>query len=528
MNRVKVLDCTLRDGGYVNNWDFGEQNIRKIISKLDESGVDIVECGFISSKLKYDKDNSRFDSVERVSTVIPSGKRPCMYVAMINYGEVVLDDIPDRITNYIDGIRVAFHKKDIEEALALCDGIAQKGYKVFIQPMVSVSYTDKEFIELISMSNRINPYAFYIVDSFGVMKRNDLLRLFYLVDHNLAQDIYVGYHSHNNMQLSYSNSQSLVDLKTRRKLIIDASVYGMGRGAGNLNTELFIEYLNLNNGTQYKSIPLLQIIDEVLNYIYAQNYWGYSFAHFLSAKYNCHPNYATDLSKKDTLTAEDVSNILLSMDDQKRSNYSESYIEKLYQEYQAHRINDEKCLKELEHIFKNKNIVAIASGNSVSKEKKKINKIRTESNTLFVAVNYIPKDIQVDYIFISNLKRYEHVKGVNRDKLITTSNVQTDRNIGYAINYLTLINEHPAVSDNAGLMLIKLACDLGVKKIRLAGYDGYSYDAMQNYAEEDMAFIKDKTVVDNLNAGMTRVLKQYSERIDIQFVTESKYNRDKG
>lgn len=85
-----------------------------------------------------------------------------------------------------------------------------------MQPMVSVSYSDIEFIELIRKSNEISPYAFYIVDSFGVMKKSDLMRLFHLVDHNLDKAIYVGYHSHNNIQLSYSNAQALVDLKTKK------------------------------------------------------------------------------------------------------------------------------------------------------------------------------------------------------------------------------------------------------------------------------------------------------------------------
>ena len=137
-----------------------------------------------------------------------------------------------------------------------------------MQPMVSVSYSDEEFINLINRSNELNPYAFYIVDSFGVMKRKDLMRLYYLVDHNLSNDIFVGYHSHNNIQMAYSNAQALVDLKTKRQLIIDSSVFGMGRGAGNLNTELFIEYLNELNGNKYRIKPLLKIIDQVLNPIY--------------------------------------------------------------------------------------------------------------------------------------------------------------------------------------------------------------------------------------------------------------------
>ena len=124
--------------------------------------------------------------------------------------------------------------------------------------MVSLSYTDEEFLDLIRRVNELEPYAFYIVDSFGMMKRKDLTRLFYLVEHNLNENIKIGFHSHNNMQLAYSNAQSLVDLHSDRELIIDASVYGMGRGAGNLNTELFVQYMRwqtLNCSVTRVSLP---------------------------------------------------------------------------------------------------------------------------------------------------------------------------------------------------------------------------------------------------------------------------------
>ena len=83
------------------------------------------------------------------------------------------------------------------------------------------------------------PYAFYLVDSFGTMKRKDMLRFFYMIEHNLREDIVIGFHSHNNLQLAYANAQTLVDLQTSRSLILDSSIMGMGRGAGNLNSELF-------------------------------------------------------------------------------------------------------------------------------------------------------------------------------------------------------------------------------------------------------------------------------------------------
>ena len=261
MNKIQVLDCTLRDGGYCNDCRFGFENEKKIVHGLVEANVDIIECGFLMNTVEYDKDVTRFSSLDEVAKIIPKNKEGKTFVMLTDYGKYRPEDLPEYNGVSVDGLRVAFHKKDRVVALEECKKIKNKGYKVFVQAMVSLSYTDEEFLDLIRRVNELEPYAFYIVDSFGMMKRKDLTRLFYLVEHNLNEKIKIGFHSHNNMQLAYSNAQSLVDLHSDRELIIDSSVYGMGRGAGNLNTELFVQYLNDNADGNYDIKPLLSIID---------------------------------------------------------------------------------------------------------------------------------------------------------------------------------------------------------------------------------------------------------------------------
>jgi 4-hydroxy 2-oxovalerate aldolase len=327
VNNINILDCTLRDGGYINDWKFGEKNIIKIIKYLSESKVDIIECGFLKDQEGLDFDSSIFDEVDRIHRMIPNNKNS-LYVAMVNVGEYDPKYLSYKFETKLDGIRIAFHKKDKDSAFKLAKEIAKKRYKVFLQPMVSLSYTDKEFIDLIEEANKlskeINLFAFYIVDSFGAMKQTDLLRLYHLVDNNLNENIYIGYHAHNNSQLAFSNAQSLVELRTKRKLIIDSSIYGMGRGAGNLNTELFIDYLNEIKNSNYTNIPILKIIDEILFNIYLTNPWGYSLPHYLSANNNCHPNYATYLNNKNTLTIEDMSNIISQIKEEKKNNFDKA------------------------------------------------------------------------------------------------------------------------------------------------------------------------------------------------------------
>ena len=150
MNKIQVLDCTLRDGGYCNQWQFGYSNIKKITQALTDASIDIIECGFLTDKIdKYDKDVTKFNSVEQITPIIPQNRNEKIYVAMANYGEFDVATLPEYNGKSIDGIRVAFHKKQLISALEMCKAIKAKGYKVFIQAMVSLSYTDEEFLSLI-------------------------------------------------------------------------------------------------------------------------------------------------------------------------------------------------------------------------------------------------------------------------------------------------------------------------------------------------------------------------------------------
>ena len=243
MKNVKVLDCTLRDGGYINNWKFGKENVKNIIHSLELANVDIIETGFLRPGV-YDEDTSVFSTVDQIKKQISPKKTGVLYTAMIenrNYPELSL---PDYDGCSIDVIRITFRKNEWSQAKKNIQDIVSKGYKVCVQPVGSASYDDESLLNLIKDVNIIKPYAFYIVDTLGVMYRNDMRRFFYLIDNNLSKDILIGYHSHNNLQMAFANAQEITRLNQTRTIILDSSCYGMGRGVGNLPTELIIDYLN--------------------------------------------------------------------------------------------------------------------------------------------------------------------------------------------------------------------------------------------------------------------------------------------
>lgn len=522
MSVIEVLDCTLRDGGYCNQWHFGFNNTKKIVRGLIEANVDIIECGFITNRVNYDSEITKYTSVNQIAEIIPSNRDGKLFVAMMNYGEYNPDDLPECDGNSIDGIRVAYHKKDVREALQLCGKIKQKGYRVFVQAMVSLCYSDKEFLDMIQKINEIEPYAFYIVDSFGEMKRSDLIRLFYLVEHNLKDSIKIGFHSHNNMQLAYSNAQTLVDMHTKRSLIIDSSIYGMGRGAGNLNTELFVEYLNDNNDCSYELKPLLAIIDEILNKFYQRNYWGYSLPNYISAVHHAHPNYAGYLDDKKTLTVENMNAIFDLIDEDKRVSYDETYIENLYVRFMAAGKVHEEHKNELINQLTGKTVLLIAAGRSSVEEKEKIIEFSDKENVVTISVNYDYPFVKADFIFLSNSRRYRELDISARERCIVTSNI-TAAGVYLQTGYRNLLAKDETVKDNAGMMAIKFLTTMNIKDIYLAGFDGYAHDSNENFGDSRMSVVMKNAVVDATNESMKKALAEYKKLVDIVFLTTPKY-----
>lgn len=522
MNKVHVLDCTLRDGGYCNEWKFGFDNIQEIIAGLVNAGVEIIECGFITNCVGYNQDVTKFSTVSEMAKMIPENREGKIFVAMMNYGEYNIEELPPYDGSSIDGIRVTFHKKNLNESLELCEKIKNKGYLVFIQAMVSLSYTDEEFLSMIRKVNTFEPYAFYIVDSFGMMKGKDLTRLFYVVEHNLKENIWIGFHSHNNLQLAYSNAQRLITVQTNRNLIIDSSIMGMGRGAGNLNTELFLEYLNENVEKKYDIKPLLVIVDKILTIFYKKNYWGYSLPNYISASHNAHPNYAEYLDAKKTLTFEDMNEIFDMMEDDKKVVYDKAYIEELYLKYQEKDRVQETHLSEFKDKIKGKTVLIVAPGQSSVTEKEKISKYAKQKRTITISINYEYDENLTDYIFISNRRRYQDLSVTKKAKSIVTSNISAS-GVYLQICYRELLNSIEAVEDNASLMLVKFLISQGIKKVYVAGMDGYSPNTDENYADQRMNFFTEKELAEKKNAGMASVLREYRKQIDIEMLTIPKY-----
>lgn len=511
--RITVLDCTLRDGGFVNDWNFGCRHIKSIAKNLVQSGVEHVELGFLKH-CQYDVSKTLFHQVSALTPfVIPQTETK--FWGMITYGQYDITEVPEREPGMIDGVRIIFKPEQQKEALKFCQEVNERGYKTFVNPTYAHAYSDKELLYIIDCVNEMKAHGVSIVDTIGCMRAKQVLHIFRLMDYNLAQEVSIGFHSHNNMQLSFSNAQLLVEEHTDRKLVIDASVRGMGRGAGNLCTELLLQYLNDNFEKNYNLVPILKIMDEQIDKIYAKIPWGYSVPYYLSSLLKCNTKYSAFLLKKASLPVESISEILAMLPDDKRSNYDEELIQDLYLEYQKNEVNDDALLDELRCAVQGRAILILAPGKSVVKEEGKVRAHIEKEQPYVISINFRPTNIQADKVFISNARRFEEQGDLSN--VIVTSNVPTD--VVPKLNYGSYLN-NSSMADNAALMLLKVLMKIGVNSVSFAGLDGFASDN-DDYAPEMDNNGRLVGEPDRRNDVMIEMLKKFP--IHIRFITSSRY-----
>ena len=524
MNTVNLLDCTLRDGGYINNWVFGKNVISRLVDQILIAGVEVMELGYLSTVNSGDVDAARYSSMSDVRRAYSNIKSDNQnYAVMVNYGEYPAELLqqaePDDPI-----IRLAFHKKNLKEAFDFFKALDNKGYRYFIQPMGVLNYSDKDFIELISMANHTKAEAFYVVDSFGVLELKDFRRLLFIVDNNLRSDILLGYHAHNNLQQAYSNAKYMLEQSLLHDMIIDASVFGMGRGAGNLNIELFAKHLNRHYGKNYNIEPFLEVFDECLKPIFVRHFWGYSLPFYLSSIHNCHPNYALFFSEKNTLTVKSIHELLSRISDEDKISFSKDKAARYYNSYMDNYFDDRADVKALHDSIGERTILILAPGKSIIREMNAVKSFINQYNPIVIGVNRSAEEYYYDYLFVANEKRLGD-KPENVGKFIKTSNLHKIQSDTIQVNYTSYLAQNPIVCDNPTLMLLNLLISMGVHNVTIAGFDGFNSNPDENYFTQGLSMgssIESKVEKNKLVSEEVETLRK---RINIIFLTESLYNK---
>lgn len=524
---IKLLDCTLRDGGYVNDWKFGHNNLISIFERLVDANVDLIEIGFLDERRPFDIERSIMPDTDCVEKIYGRlDRKQAMVVGMIDYGTCSLEHIKPCNESFLDGIRVIFKKHLREQALAFCGELKALGYKVFAQLVSVTSYDDEEMLDLIRIANQVKPYAVSMVDTYGLMHQNNLMHYFELLNENLDSSIGMGYHAHNNFQMGYANCITMLANQINRTMIVDGSIYGMGKSAGNAPIELIAMHMNQVYGKNYHVSQILEAIDANISQFYKPATWGYNMLYYMAASNDCHPNYVVYLMNKRTLSVKSINEILGKLEGEKKLLYDKNYIEHLYAQYQTKEINDEKAFKDLSKQLSHENILLVGPGASVQTSENKVKKYVETYKPVVISINYIPGYLIPDYIFLSNSKRYVQLAtALSQEKypIIATSNVTcTNGEFDYVLNISSLLDMEAEIIDNSLVMLLKTLIRMGIDKVTLAGFDGYAKDRI-NYVEEDMEYEFSKKMADYLNEYTIRFLQENVNKIKVDSITPSRY-----
>lgn len=531
MGTIRLLDCTLRDGGYLNNWEFGHDNMITVFERLVSAGIDIVEIGFMDASQSFDINRTIQPDSAAIGEVyqnVDTGNS--MIVGMIDYGTCPIENIQPCSDSIMDGIRIIFKKEKMFGAMAFCKQVKALGYQVFAQAVSITSYSDEELDELLCLVNELNPYAFSLVDTYGLLHKGQLRHYFDRANQKLNLGIGLGYHSHNNFQLGYANCIELIENPIERDIIIDGSLYGMGKSAGNTPIELLATYMNERAGKDYKVYQLLEAIDESILEIYKRVSWGYSFKFFLSASQDCHPNYVSYLTEKKKLSVKSIDEILGRITEDKKLNYDEKYIEKCYIEHQKNAFEDQDCYIRLRDEIKAETVLLIGPGQNAEEQRNRIQAYIQDKKPCVIAVNYIPRLFEVDYLFVSNAKRYvQQATKLNKEsasvQTIATSNItKTKGNFAFTFNYADLLDEEAMIADNPMIMLIKILNRIGISEIGLAGFDGYVEAESANYINPNMEHSFSRSKANEINQDVIESLSRLKSDCTIQYVTDSLYH----
>lgn len=536
MLHTQILDCTLRDGAYLIDKKFGDKVINGIIDGLVKTGIDCIEIGFLQNDGFGDGKTVFKDSVD-AARFIPKDKNRSIFTVLADCSRYSIENLDDNKGNSFDAVRECFFKAERYDAIENCKRIKEKGYLCFVQPVDILGYTDTELIELLELVNEVEPYCFSIVDTFGSMYQDDLHRVFELIHHNLISTCKIGFHSHNNMQLSNALSQEFVRMTYgKREVIIDGTISGMGRGAGNTPTELIAQYLVSQMGYSYDMDTLLDIIDNYMGNIRSRCFWGYTTPYFLAGCYSAHVNNIAYLTKKNSIKNRDIRYILNKIGSTKRKRYDYDLLEKTYLDYLESDIDDRAGLMKLEKILTGKKVLIIVPGRTAETEKSAILKYIEKNDVVVISVNFLHNDIHSDYIYMSNWKRYTywlHDDRFAEQKKIITSNImqtpKSDNDIIVSFNQLVKCGwEH---IDNSTIMLLRLLDKFRLSSLSIAGFDGYKSDGngSLNYAASDLELsdVRDDStrLNDEISEMLTDFAKTRERRYSISFVTPSRFEK---
>ncbi|MDD5108777.1 MAG: aldolase catalytic domain-containing protein [Candidatus Omnitrophica bacterium] len=551
-SNFQILDCTIRDGGYLNSWKFEKKLVRELYRALSKSGVDYIEIGYRGSTKHFNSDDYgiwRFSPEETIREVV-SNIDGAKLALMVDYGKIEPEDFCDAGDSMVELVRLAANKDCFKEAIALLEQIKVKGYKVSLNLMNYNNFLENERNELITMLKGTGIDYIYVVDSYGSLFPHQIGSI---VEPLLSiPKIKVGFHPHNSLQMAFANSLEAVRCGVH---ILDSTVYGMGRAAGNLPTEIMIAFLEKEKKDRYNSIPLLNIIDRYFVNLFNENKWGYQLPYMLSGMFQCHPNYAKTLVETHEYTIEDIWKAMEYIHLKKPVGFSKKILDDLMSEgimrgpdnqntrsapkkTGSNSRTDRYTQVEISYInrHKDRDFLILANGPSLNEYKDKINTFIEKYDPVVLGANYMGGLFKLHYHAFTNKRRFDsYIDTVDPDsKLLIGRSISeelireyTDR-VYERLSYIDALDPHFDIQDGlittncrtVAILLLALAIVMGARRIFAVGMDGY----IQNQTSENMHFYKEKDEKEDrgMILEMHRWCQYFLEQIDAYLIARGK------
>lgn len=490
MRKITLLDCTLRDGGYYNNWDFSKDLVNDYLKAIAESGIKYVEIGFRS--LNENKLNGpNFFSRDSYIGILKIPKSLQIGV-MINISEIVNSNknyekilsklFQNQEKSKIKFIRLATHFSEILETVKICKILKRKKFKVIINLMQITEQSEKNIIAAVKKIKEAQPNVLYFADSLGAMNEEDVSKTIKFIRTQWSGEI--GIHTHNNLGKAVSNSISAIE---NGATWIDSTVTGMGRGPGNSETEYMLIEMSKLSKKKYNLLPVTKIISKYFEPLKIKYRWGPNPFYYLAGKHGIHPTYIQEM-----LTIKmDEFEILEAIKQLKIKNGNKYDVNLVKSEFQKPiKLNKGNWLPK--NKLKNKEILLLSSGPKLNEYKKEIEKFIIKKKPYVIALNTqakINKKLIDLYVACNPLKVMAETKQYKNIKSPLVAPVSLLSNqVKKELAKIKILNFGVGLKD--GLFkfydscsyipkLYTVAYALSVvasgkaKKIYLAGFDGY-------------------------------------------------------
>jgi len=294
--QIKVLDCTIRDGGLMNNHVFDDRFVRAIYKAVSEAGIDYMEIGYKNSKRHYPGDKYgawKFCSDEDIRKVTEGIPSKTKISVMVDVDRVDLEDIKPKKESPVTMIRTACYVKDVDKAIFLANHFADKGYETAVNLMAISKALEVDLNEcLTQLEKECKCNVVYLVDSNGALYQETVEYLIKKAK-NIIKTKEIGIHAHNNQQLAFGNT---IEAIIHNANYLDSTIFGMGRAAGNCPTELLLGFLK---NPKYDIRPVLDVISKEMIPISKKVEWGYVIPYAITGILDEHPKSALELRESD-------------------------------------------------------------------------------------------------------------------------------------------------------------------------------------------------------------------------------------